>query len=98
MSKTIRTLATRLSEHSDSLKSSISKHLSVYEQANFILNLNKIFDNLKDINDSDTDKPDRPLSFYNLIQANTQTLHTLKHTNLTFSYSLKLCILNRKSV
>ena len=26
-------------------------------------------------------KPDTPLSFHNLIQANTQTLHTLKHTN-----------------
>ena len=33
------------------------------------------------INDSETNKPDTPLSFHNLIQANTQTLHTLKHTN-----------------
>ena len=64
-----------------STKSSISKHLSECEHANYILNLKHIFDNLNDINDSDTDKPDTPLSFHNLIQANTQTLHTLKHTN-----------------
>ena len=51
------------------------------EHANYILNLNHIFDNPNDINDSDTDKPDTPLSFHNLIQANTQTLHTLKHPN-----------------
>ena len=60
-------------------KSSISKHLSECEHANYILN--HIFDNLNDINDSDTNKPDTPLSFHNLIQADTQTLHTLKHTN-----------------
>ena len=79
--KTERNLATRLSEHSDPQKSSISKHLSECEHANYILNLNHIFDNLNDINDSDTNKPDTPLSFHNLIQANTQTLHILKHTN-----------------
>ena len=45
------------------------------------LNLNHIFDNLNDINDKDTNKPDTPLSRHNLITANTQTLHTLKHTN-----------------
>ena len=59
-------------------KSSISKYLSECEHPNYILNLNQIFDNL---NDSDTNKPDTLLSFHNLIQANTQTLHTLKHTN-----------------
>ena len=79
--KTERNLATRLSEHSDPQKSSISKHLSECEHANYILNLNCIFDNLNDINESDTNKPDTPLSFHNLIQGNTQTLHTLKHTN-----------------
>ena len=79
--KTERNLATRLSEHSDPQKSSISKHLLECEHANYILNLNHIFDNLNDINDSDTNKPDTPLSFHNLIQAKTQTLHTLKHTN-----------------
>ena len=68
----------KLSEHSDPQKSSISKHLSECEHANYILNLTHIFDNLNDTNDSDTDKPDTPLSFHNLIQANTQALHTLK--------------------
>ena len=79
--KTERNLATRLTEHSDPQKSSTSKHLSECEHANYILNLNHIFDNLNDINDSDTNKPDTPLSFHNLIQAKTQTLHTLEHTN-----------------
>ena len=55
--------------------------MSECEHANFILNLNHMFDNLNNINDSDTVKLDTPLSFHNLIQANTQTLHTLKHTN-----------------
>ena len=81
ISKTERNLATRLSEHSDPQKSSISKHLSECEHANYILNMNHIFHNLNDINDSDTEKLDTPLSFHNLIQGNTQTLHTLKHTN-----------------
>ena len=40
--KTERNLATRLSEHSDPQKSSISKHLSECEHANYILNLNHI--------------------------------------------------------
>ena len=79
--KTERNLAIRLSEHSDTQKSSISKHLSECEHANYILNLNRIFDNFNDINDKDTNKPDTPLSHHNLIMANTQTLHTLKHTN-----------------
>ena len=58
--KTERNLATRLLEHSDPQKSSISKHLSECEHANYILSLNHIFDNLNDINDindSDTNKP-----------------------------------------
>ena len=75
--KTERNLANRLSEHSDPLKSSISKHLSEWENANFILNFNHIFDNLNDINDSDADKPGTPLSFHNLIQINTKILRTL---------------------
>ena len=79
--KTERNLATRLSKHSDPQKSSIAKHLWECEHANYILNLNHIFDNLNDINDKDTNKPDTPLSRHNLIMANTQTLHTLKHTN-----------------
>ena len=95
--KTERNLATRLSEHSDPQKSSISKHLSECEHANYILNLNHIFDNLNDINDSDTNKPDTPLSFHNLIQANTQTLHTLKRTNSNLLLFLEaLYIKNRK--
>ena len=80
--KTERNLATRLSKHSDPQKSSISKHLSECEHANYILNLNHIFDNLNDINDSDTNKPDTPLSFHNLIQANTlQTSHSQTPTS-----------------
>ena len=31
--------------------------------------------------DKDTNKPDTPLSRHNLIMANNQTLHILKHTN-----------------
>ena len=93
--KTERNLATCLSEHSDPQKSLIAKHFSECEHANYIVNLNHIFDNLNDINHKDTNKPDTPLSRHNLIMANTQTLHTLKHTNSpTFSYSLKLYILN----
>ena len=79
--KTERNLATRLSERSDPQKSSIAKHLSECEHANYVLNLNHIFDNLNDINDKDTNKPDTPLSRHNLIMVNTQTLHNLKHTN-----------------
>ena len=79
--KTERNLATRLSEHSDPQKSSIAKHLSECEHANYILNLNHIFDNLNDIIGKNTNKPDTPLSRHNLIMTNTQTLHTLKHTN-----------------
>ena len=96
--KTERNLATRLSEHSDPQKSSISKHLSECEHANFILNLNHMFDNLNDINDSDTVKLDTPLSFHNLIQANTQTLHTLKHTNSNLLLFLEALFKYRKPV
>ena len=78
--KTERNLANRLSKHSDPLKSSISKHLSECEYANFLLDLNHIFGNVNDINENDTDKPDMPLSFHNLIQINTKILHTLKYT------------------
>ena len=86
--KTERNLATRLSEHSDPLKSSISKHLPECEHANFILHLNHVFDNLNDINDSDADKPDTPLSLHNLIQINTKILHTLKSNLLLFLEAL----------
>ena len=60
--------------------------------------LNHIFDNLNDINDSDTNKPDTPLSFHNLIQANTQTLHTLKHANSNLLFLEALYIKYRKPV
>ena len=66
---------------SDPLKSSISKHFSECEHANFILNLNHIFDNLNDLNDSDS----------NLIQINLNIL------TLTFCFSLKLYISNKES-
>ena len=62
--KTESNLATRLSEHSDPLKSSNCKQ---YKNANFILNLKHILDNLNDINSSYADKPDMPRSFHNLI-------------------------------
>ena len=81
LGKTERSLATRLWEHLDPLKTSIPKHLSECEHANFILNLNHIFDNLNDINDSDTDKPDTRFSFHNFIKINTKIFHTSKCTN-----------------
>ena len=68
--KTERNLATRLSEHSHPQKSSIAKHLSECEHANYILNLNHILVSLNDINDKDTNKPGTPLSRHNLIMAN----------------------------
>ena len=55
MGKTERNLATRFSEHSDPLKSAISKHLTDCEHANFILDLNNLYDNL---NNSDIYQPD----------------------------------------
>ena len=55
--------------------------MSECEHANFILNLNHIFENLSDISNSDADTPDTRLSFHNLIQNNTKILHTLKYTN-----------------
>ena len=94
--KTERNLATRLSEHSDPQKSSISKHLSEYEHANYILNLNHIFDNLNDINDSDTNKPDTRYLFTISFKL-TLKLFTLSNTRIpTSSYSLKLFILKEQ--
>ena len=76
--KTERNLTARLLKHSDPQKSLISKKSSECEQANFIFILNHTFGNLNDIkNFSGTDK----LKIYNLIQANTQTLHNLTRTN-----------------
>ena len=63
----------------------------------YILNLNHIFDNLNNKNDSDTNKPDTPLSFYNLIQRLTLKLFTFLNTRILTSYSLKLCISNTES-
>ena len=82
---TERNLATRFSEHSDHKK---VRFLSICRNVKtlvcYILNLNHVFDNLNDINDSGTDKPDTPHSFHNLIQANTQTPHNLNTRILTF--------------
>ena len=55
-----------------------------------------MFYNLNDINDSNTDKPDTPFSFHNLIQANSHFVTLLK-TRILTSYSLKLFILNTES-
>ena len=97
LGKTEGNLATRLWEHLDPLKTSIPKHLSECEHDNFILNLNHIFDNFNDINDSDTDKPHTPLSFHNFIKINTKFFTLVNILTLTFCFSLKLYISNIES-
>ena len=67
--KTERNLATRLSEHSDPLKSGISKHLTDCEHANFILDLNNLYDNL---NNSDIHQPDTSFTDPGLLVRNTE--------------------------
>ena len=81
--KTESNLATRFSKHSDQHKSSISRHLSECEHANYILNLNHIFE----INDSDTDKPNTVSSRLTL------KFFTFSNTGILTSFSLKLFIL-----
>ena len=88
--KTERNLATRLSEHSDPLKSAISKHLTDCEHANFILDLNNLYDNLSN---SDIHQPDTSFTHLDLLRTNTKILHSLQN-NITqiFYCSWKLCI------
>ena len=76
--KTERNLATRLSEHSDPLKSAISKHLTDCEHANFILDLNNLYDNL---NNSDIHQPDTSFTHLDLLRTNTKILHSLQNNN-----------------
>ena len=76
--KTERNLATRLSEHSDPFKSAISKHLTDCEHANFIVDLNNLYDNL---NNSDIHQPDSSFTHLDLLRTNTKILHSLHNTN-----------------
>ena len=95
---TERTLFTRRSKHPDALKSLISKHLSKCENANFIPQSNRLFDNLNDTHDSDAYETDSQLSFHHLIEVSTQILHSLKHNNSNLLLFLKaLYILNIES-
>ena len=76
--KTERNLATRLSEHSDPLKSAISKHLTDSKHANFILDLNNLYDNL---NNSNIHQPDTSFTHLDLLRTNTKILHSLQNNN-----------------
>ena len=71
--KTERNLATRLSEHLDPLKYAVSKHLIDCDDANYLLDMNNLFDNL---NDSDSS-----YSYAELVPNNTKILQSLNHTN-----------------
>ena len=84
--KTERNLATRLSEHSDPLKSAISKHLTDCEHANFILDLNNLYDNL---NNSDIHQPDTSFTHLDLLRTNTKILHSLQNNNLNLLWFLE---------
>lgn len=76
--KTERNLDKRLSEHSDPLKSAVAKHVTECEHANFILNLNNLYDN---INDDDTNDSDKRFSYYDLLLTNTKILQSLQSNN-----------------
>ena len=77
--KTERNLATRLSEHSDPSKSAISKHLTDCEHANFIVDLNNLYDNL---NNSDIHQPDTSFTHLDLLRTNnTKIFQSLQDNN-----------------
>ena len=77
--KTERNLNTRLKEHLDRAKSAISKHLTDCDNANYLININNLYDN---VFDSDSQTGDSPhYSFTNIIQNNTRILHSLKFSN-----------------
>ena len=77
--KTERNLNTRLKEHLDPAKSAISKHLTDCDNANYLININNLYDN---VYDSDSQTDDSPhYSFTNIIQNNTRILHSLKFSN-----------------
>ena len=77
--KTERNLNTRLKEHLDPARSAISKHLNDCDNANYLININNLYDN---VFDSDSQTGDSPhYSFTNIIQNNTRILHSLKFSN-----------------
>ena len=77
--KTERNLNTRLKEHLDPAKSAISKHLTDGDNANYLININNLYDS---VFDSDSQTGDSPhYSFTNIIQNNTRILHSLKFSN-----------------
>ena len=84
--KTERNLAARLSQHSDPLKSAISKHLTDCEHANFILDLNNLYDNL---NNFDIHQPDTSFTYLDLLRTNTKILHSLQNNNSNLLLFLK---------
>ena len=77
--KTERNLNTRLKEHFDPAKSAISKHLTDCDNANYLININNLYDNVFDIDSQTGDSPH--YSFTNIIQNNTRILHSLKFSN-----------------
>ena len=92
--KTERNWASRLSEHSDPLKSAIPKHLTNCEHANLITDLNNLCDNL---NSSDIHQPDPSFShkiphFLQITNSNhllfLEALH-IKFTKLELNTGLK---------
>lgn len=74
--KTERNLETRLCEHLDPSKSAISKHLTDCDHANYLVDMNNIFDNL-----NDSDETVAPFSHSELISNNTSILHSLNYNN-----------------
>ena len=75
ISKTVRNLRTRLSEHAKLNTSAVSKHPTTCEHARHIADLHNLYDNVNDLN------PDKPFNDYELITNNTKILQSLQHTN-----------------
>ena len=68
-----------LKEHLDPEKSAISKHLTDCDNANYLININNLYDN---VFESDLQTGDSPhYSFTNIIQNNIRILHFLKFSN-----------------
>ena len=93
--KTERNLNTRLKEHLDPAKSAISKHLTDCDNANYLININNLYDS---VFDSDSQTGDSPhYSFTNIIQNNTRILHSLKFSNSNLLLFLEAFIANLKN-
>ena len=74
--KTERNLNTRLKEHLDPAKSAISKHLTDCDNANYLIGISNLYDNVF------VQTGDSPhYSFTNIIQNSTRILHSLKFSN-----------------